>query len=130
MKFKLPSWLRRDDIKLPPWAKKVDGSPKAGITIEVDTKAAYTDWLHTLGVVQADQYWLEVAYQCTKLDLQAALVGTEYDPRTSGKNAHFIFKRAEGLEMSRFPKGRGAEMASQGKEARGHYTRVRGSLPF
>lgn len=131
MKLNLPSWLRRDELKLPPWAKvaKVQRD-SAAIIVEVDCDAAYPAWLAELGNPTVDQYWLEVAYQCIKLDVQAALVGTKYDPRTAGKHAVFKFSRAEAWEQAKHPAGKGAEAASRGKEARGHYTRIRGSLPM
>lgn len=147
MAFKLPDWLRRDTVSLPPWAKlSAAHSPKVCALITADTDGYIRDWLALLGVHQrdVDQYWLEVAYQCAKLDLQSALVGTQYDPRTAGKAAEFHFSKAPQWALSKFPDNHartelrdgkrvrvtGIEIASKGKEARQHYTRIRGQLPF
>lgn len=132
--IKLPNWLRRDKLKLPSWAKVKESthvdSGKISICIHADTPGYIEEWFKLLNVTQPDRYWLEVAYQCAKLDLQSALVGTEYDPRTSGKSAEFHFSRASEWALKRFPSGKGEDAASRGKEARQHYIRVRGALPF
>lgn len=134
MKLKIPAWLKRDSLQLPDWAERVDthltNSGAAALAIEVDPNRAYREWADLLGVTQLDQYWLEVIYQCVKLDVQAALVGTPYDPRVASKPVEIIVKRASAWALRRFPKGRGAELATLGKEARAHYQRVRGRLPF
>jgi hypothetical protein len=117
--------------KLPAWATLVPAtSDGIGVNVEVDSEAAYPYWLDLLGAGATDQYWLEVAYQCIKLDVQSALVGTEYDPRIMGKPAQIIFSRAEQYAQSKHPPGRGASVATKGREARGHYVRVRGRMPF
>lgn len=131
MKFKLPSWLRRDEVRLPAWASLADtGKKGACVTIEVDCEAAYPEWLKALDVTRIDQYWLEVAFQCIKLDVQAAIAGTKYDPRVAGSYAHFHFLRAPKFAQALYPVGKGAIAASQGREAREHYRRIRGSLPM
>lgn len=154
MKLKLPSWLRREKVSLPPWASveesHLSDSGKVSIVIAVDTAAAVEEWLALLSDspaveawVQAedpkalprhrprlDQYWLEVAYQCTKLDVQTAIAGTEYDPRISGKPAQFHFNRADEYALIRHQYGRGIEIATQGKEARNHYVSIRGRMPM
>lgn len=131
MKIKLPKWLQRETLPLPAWARvsKVS-SDRVALLIEADTAAAYQEWFALLGVTSPDQYWLEVAYQCAKLDLQSALVGTEYDPRASGKPVQFNFSRALECAHVRHPKGKGADAATRGREARAHYVRIRGRMPF
>lgn len=145
MKFLLPAWLRKETIKLPPWAKVASVHPSnVHLLINVDTNGYVEEWLKLLGDVQPDQYWLEVAYQCAKLDVQSCLVGTEYDPRASGKPVEFHFSRADQWAQRKFPVGKklkkkvngvektlaGAELATTGREARDHYVRIRGRLPF
>lgn len=128
--FKFPAWLKRDKIQLPPWAKVVPFNDKLCIRIEADPDGYIPEWLELLEVKKPDQYWLEVAYQCAKLDLQACLAGTDYDPRTAGKAAEFHFLNRPQWALNRHPKGRGINAASKGKEARAHYRRIRGPLPF
>lgn len=131
MKFQLPKWLQRDTLTLPPWAKVGPAKDAFSIRILVDTDGYVTEWLKLLGADhKPDQYWLEVAYQCAKLDVQTALVGTTYDPRTAGKSAEFLFSNAPQWALKKFPVGRGTEPASRGREAREHYVRIRGRLPF
>lgn len=106
-------------IKLPAWAALDPDNPNR---IVVDSAAAYTAWLAELGVgpEQVDQYWVEVAYQCIKMDLQAA----------AGRFGLTIrMLRADRFALARFKPGRGVAAATRGKEARAHYARVRGVLP-
>jgi hypothetical protein len=118
-------------LVLPKWARAAKThSPKVSICIEADTAGYVAEWFKLLKVGDTDQYWLEVAYQCAKLDLQAALVGTEFDPRTSALPAEFHFSRASQYEQKNFPQGRGIAAATRGREAREHYRNVRGSLPM
>lgn len=115
MKFpwskKVATAIATSALRLPEWAKVVEGSDKVGLTIEVNTSAAYREWLPKLGAPTTDQYWLECAYQCTKMQLQDALVGTAYDPRTAGKPVEFRFKRAEEFKLDKHPPGRGVAAA-------------------
>lgn len=140
-----PEW-EDAELRLPSWAKVASERPDgASIKIEVDMQQAYPYWLQLLGFDELTQYNLEVAYQCIKLDLQAALVRTAYDPRVAGKHAVFKFLRAEEYAQAGKPVGRsaetvtagnqkvtlaGAELASQGLHARQHYVRIRGALPL
>lgn len=118
-------------LVLPAWATQREGEhPKVSVIVNIDSAAAYADWLARLEVTELDQYWLEVAYQCIKLDCQAALVGTEFDPRTSGKSAEFRFDNAPKYALKSHPEGKGVALATQGREARGHYVRIRGAMPF
>lgn len=119
------------ELSLPSWAKRKESAhDKVSIIVEVDSDAAYKEWLKTLEVTTLDQYWLEVAYQCIKLDVQAAIAGTEFDPRTAGKSAEFRFSNAPEYALKNHPEGRGIAVATKGLEARNHYARIRGSLPF
>ena len=119
------------EINLPEWAKLVDSRPGIAVTIEVDSAAAYAAWLSELNVDNTiDQYWLEVAYQCIKLDVQAALEASELSPLKLGAPAQINFTRAEQFAQKNYPVGRGAHAATKGREAREHYKRRRGRVPF
>lgn len=134
MKLRLPSWLRRESLELPAWAriKDVPDNGRVSIIIEGDTDGYTREWFELLGVnlADADQYWLEVAYQCAKMDLQMALEGTPFDPRTAGKPAEFHFTRHNHWKQKLHPPGKGIVAASKGLEAREHYRRIRGRLPL
>jgi len=121
---------KSNEIKLPSWAQIVPGSDKVSVRIEVDTAGYIKEWFAKLDVKTPDQYWLEVAYQCAKMQLQDALVGTQYDPRTAGKPAEFHFLRSAEHALSRHPTGKGARAATQGREARQHFKRIHGRLPW
>ena len=119
------------ELSLPAWAEqKASETGKVSVVVEIDSEAAYADWLQRLGVDSIDQYWLEVAYQCIKLDVQTALAGTPFDPRNSGKSAELRFSNAPKYALSQHPAGRGVEPATQGREAREHFVRLRGAMPF
>ncbi len=118
---------------LPSWATETeDASGKVKTVILVDSAAAYSEWLDLLEIKKedVDQYWLEVAYQCAKLDVHGALAGSDCDPRTCGKPTGIKFSNAPEFALANFPAGKGAAAATQGREARGHYVRVRGRMPF
>lgn len=126
-------------IQLPPWAKIIEPtSDKVCVIVEVDSDTAYDAMLKELGVFTSDgadllgcdQYWLEVAYQCIKMDVQAALEGSALDPRRAGKCAQINFTRAPRWELKKFKMGKGVAAATKGREARGHYKRLRGRIPF
>lgn len=139
-----PEWMS-SELRLPPWAKVSDTQyERANIHIEVDSEAAYAYWLNLLDSPTLDQYWLEVAHQCIKLDLQAALAFTQHDMRFADRHVAIKMTRAEKYAQAGKPVGksatvkgrdskdktlRGADLASQGLEARGHYIRIRGALP-
>jgi hypothetical protein len=118
------------ELTLPVWAKKAEENPKVCVVIEVDSAQAYKAWLEELDVTDVDQYWLEVAYQCIKMDVQAAIAGTKFDPRSAGMSAEFRFSNAPEFALAKHPTGRGVAVATKGREARDHYRRIRGSLPF
>ncbi len=163
-----PDWMQRDVLKLPPWASvKPDADDKFGIDLVIDGDAAYREWLATLQTetqkqlaawlatppaersagppevlttsADVDQYWLEVAYQCIKLDVDMALEGTQFSAAGSGKHVHRRITRASQYAQANYVDNHainvpgkemtGAERATQGHEAREHYKRIRGRLP-
>lgn len=120
--------LKRLAAVLPAWAA-VDGE---GV-VHIDDDQAYPAWLALLEVTELDQYWHEVAYQCSKLDVQLAARGARFLP-ASGT---LVIKRRSVIrddgrsawDIKRFPVGRGWEAAAKGREAREHFRRIRGFLP-
>ena len=105
-------------IKLPDWAAHDPDDPRKVIA---DGDKAYGAWLRELEVTdEVDQYWLEVAFQCIKLEIQAAM----------GRHDLLIkITRAPRFALAKFPPGRGIAAATKGKEARAHFKRLRGFLP-
>lgn len=123
----LPEWLIHDKDR--------------GIFV-IDPDVAYTEWMSLLKIKPADldQYWLEVIFQCVKMDAQHAVRQSGLDPRLADPPKSLVLDVAstktvtDGKLIARwrladYPRGRGPEAATQGKEARQHYQRVRGFLP-
>lgn len=147
-KVEVPTWLRKNDVRLPPWAKQGEIIRKGvSMTILVDTDAALTEWQKLLGVAdeEVDQYWVQVFNQCAKLDVQAAVANSDYDPRLRAAPYEIRFLRADRWKIVSFPDNHkkvvkdsdgntkimtGVEVADQGKEARNHYKRIRGAMPM
>lgn len=87
---------------------------------------------------EIDQYWLEVAFACMKLDIQRAVAGTVLMPKRGAavilvQDATKKVDDEGNVAPSKWalkihPKGRGANAAVQGREAREHYKRIRGGL--
>lgn len=119
-------------INLPVWARVVEHtSDKICAIVEVDSEVAYSAWLDLLNPGEAlDQYWLEVAYQCIKMDVQAALEASPLNPILNGKPAQINFTRADRWALNKYRRGKGTLAASKGREARDHYLRLRGRIPF
>ncbi len=117
-------------MPLPAWATQLHG-PIGGRTavIVVDPDLAYPSILAGLGITnpdQYDQYWLETAYQCIKLEIQSGL-----ETNNKGKFDIHINIRGDGGRKLRwglkhYPPGRGALTATLGKEARTRYIQWRG----
>jgi len=89
--------------------------------IDVDADAAYEAFLSEMEPEKPDQYWLEVAYQCIKMELQLAMRTFAMEIRI-----HDLGKK---WAQKNYPEGRGARAATFGREARGHFKRIRGVLP-
>lgn len=90
-----------------------------------DLRAEWSDCLEALKGDTPTAYWLEVAYQSMKLDLQLTLRQFGFEIRVHDPERQWSQADA--------PDGRGAEMAaggaSGGREAREHFKRLRGMLP-
>lgn len=52
--------------------------------IEVQAAGFYPLWLERLGVSEPDQYWLTIAQNCMKLEIQLRIEGTESAPKGGG----------------------------------------------
>lgn len=123
---KLPTWLKRRE----------DGA------FVVDPDRIYPKVFELLGVKDADvdQYWVETAYQCAKLAVQALILDSDLDPRPSGMALTIVIDSGGGRKdrwaLSKFQPGRGihnpdvpgALAATKGREARGHFSRIAAQL--
>lgn len=112
----LPDWLAHDAAR--------------GI-LTVDPQKAYPLILGELGVKESDwdQYWVETAYQCSKLEAQRIVSGTALDPRPQKPLVIHILSDGESKgrwALASFRPGKGAEAATRGREAIEHYRRWRG----
>jgi hypothetical protein len=78
---------------------------------------------------ELDQYWLEVAFQCAKLDVQFAVAGTSLQAKAGGALWIIVVDSdKKKYRRANHPQGRGSDVAAQGLEARMHYQRIR-NLP-
>ena len=137
------------EANLPSWAESLGAG-----RVEIDAEQFYPEILDELWAnaewpeevqntiydglqrTEVDQYWLEVAYQVAKMDIQSAVSGTDLMPEKGGALVIIIkdnSKETDSSGTSKYaqrdkPKGRGADMASTGKEAREHYKRIRAVL--
>lgn len=111
--MQLPDWLSRN---------------AAGAYV-VDADKAYPAALAALGfdAKAADQYELECAYQCIKFKVQEMVAATDDDPRGQGKPLVISFEAKDKDKWAQAgrPKGKGADVARKGMEARRHYERIR-----
>lgn len=115
--------IRREKIK--EWVEdernRVAEEKKAGLTPEPGYEPdAFDVQVLKFDQTRLDRYWLEIIYQCIKMDCQ----------RFNGFGIYIrIRDTARKYAQVNYPKGRGAEAATKGKEAKGYYRRLRGSLP-
>lgn len=90
-----------------------------------ELRAEWSECLDELDPSNPSAYWLEVAYQSMKLDLQLAMRRFGFEIRVHDPDR--AWSQADA------PDGRGPEMAaggsSGGREAREHFKRLRGMLP-
>lgn len=115
-------------MQLPDWASQNEAGD---IIIDADT--AYPALLAELephfkakGIAETDQYCIETVYQFAKLDVRRALV-------LGGESAWPARILIQGDKtrwaLKQWPVGRGGEKATQGREARHLYQKVRGFVP-
>lgn len=106
---------------LPEWATQ----QAEGVYV-IDADTAYPALQKELGVAKLDQYWLEVLYQFAKMDLRRALILNNEDPWPArilirGDKSRWAHKH--------YPPGRGVEAATEGREARELYRKMRRFVP-
>lgn len=109
-----PKWLTKD---------------KKGAFV-VDTSAAYPIVMKALDL-KHDQYGLEVAYQCIKMKVQELVAASGSDPRDKGRSLVILMEAGGDKErwaLRNAPAGKGAAAATQGREARVHFDRIRGRI--
>lgn len=148
----IPAWAKRD-LVLPPWAKIRESvtseTGKVSVVIEMDPAGFVPEWLKLIGAPEnreaLTQYHVECAFQCAKMDVQSALQGTEFQPSLAGKPVELRVMNRPEWALKQFRKGAGVQAATPGARivvsgqepdavhgystARGHYARVRGSVP-
>lgn len=148
--------------KLPGWAKQVRGEPCP--KYEVDPNKAYPDILKELRKFyenhsadpksdtgrqfdryfkelgapfeQIAQYWVEVAYQCAKMEMQRILGRFNFELRIrahGNRKDRWALKNHPDRYLKVDDDGNivdsGVMRATNGREAREHYRRLRGFVP-
>ena len=104
-------------------AKKVrEGHSRLIDAYEVNADDFYPALLAELGfpVDEPTQYHLEVAYQAMKMDMQREF-GFSIEIR--------IVDSSKKWAQSNYKRGKGAKAATEGREAREHYRKLRGYIP-
>lgn len=102
--------------------------PEEWLKADGELKKEWADALEDLRSETPSAYWCEVAYQMHKLDLQVSC-------RTVALNIHVhdpdkAYRQASRPQARDVSNAAGGHPASKrGKEARGHYKRLRGFLP-
>lgn len=122
--------MAKKKAHLPPWAKALKNG-----RIEIDPDGFYPALLAELGADpdSPTQYWLEVAYQCAKLDVQAAVAGSDLAAPAGGALVILMLNRpkwkiADAPDPDAKSGTPGIVKATKGKEARAHYRRIRPSV--
>ena len=98
---------------------QAEGNEKRLLKRELDVEEANLP----LEPERLDQYWLEVCYQCMKMDLQTEF-GFNIEIRVNAEG-----RRKDKWAYDAHPEGLGAERAARGKEARKHFESLRGFIP-
>lgn len=104
----LPKWLTRDD--------------KTG-TFVIDPAKAYPVILKELGL-PIDQYSVETAYQCAKMKVQEIALALGVQGTVSIIVLGGDDNKAN-WALVKHPAGGGADRATLGREAKGHFERIR-----
>lgn len=113
-------------MTLPVWLKKNEKG-----VFEVNPDIAYPEVMKALGIdpKKLDQYLMEVVYQCTKLEVMRIVKIEEIDPRPDKVLVIDIKSNKEKWALTNFPKGKGLDVATKGREAREYYIKWRGFIP-
>lgn len=93
------------------------------------------EWKQTLAELlrpDVTAYWMEVAYQCGKLELQTIVGRLQFEIRVHGGRAKYQQRSAPQGRPTQFAagsySGHGNEQV-KGTEARQHFKRLRGTIP-
>lgn len=113
MASNLPDWLSQNE--------------KGVFVVDADT--VYPKVLAALGFKEVDQYALETVMQCTKMKVQDLVEALGVDPRPE-KCLIIDIKTSDKARwaIANAPVGKGAAAATQGREAREHYKRIKGKF--
>lgn len=108
---------------IPDWAEQISvGVPGRLDKYAVSADLAYPALLEELGFTGTPtQYDLEVAYQCIKMEMQRCLGKFSFELSIRDPDKNWAQKKHK--------KGKGADAATKGREARAHYKRIRGFVP-
>ncbi len=108
---------------IPDWAEEVSVDVPGRLDVyRIDADLAYPALWEELGFPDSPtQYHLEVVYQCIKMEMQRCLGKFSFEMRIMDPKKNWTQKGVR--------KGKGADAASKGREAREHYKRIRGFVP-
>lgn len=98
----------------------------------MDLKPEWGACLNELAQTPVTAYWLEVAYQCAKMDLQVAVHRLQFEIRMHGGREKYAQRTAPQGRPTAYAAGAytgAGEQQLRGKEAREHYKRLRGFAP-
>lgn len=109
---------------LPDYAKEI--SPGK---VEVQASEFYPFWLDSLGVSEPDQYWLDVAFVCMRMDIQLATELTESAPPRGGALVIIVQDSEKTYAMNKWPVGDGAGKLTR-KKAQQYFQKVRRATPM
>lgn len=117
---------------LPDWIAPIKGKVN---TFVVDPDIYYPRVLAELGVKKPDQYWLEVAFGCMKLDfnLHVGLCGACEPGRSVTRYVRADNGRKRRWNLTMHPPGktdwRKLSLAERSRHIRENYRRIRGFVP-
>jgi hypothetical protein len=102
--------------------------------VAIDPAVAFPVILAKLGApAELDQYWIEVARQCAKLEAQRAVRDADLWPENGTLVIHIESRKGQdggqSWALADHPAGRGAMAADRGREARERYRHWRGEIP-
>lgn len=119
-------------MTLPDWITPVDGRVNYFV---VDPDIYYPQVLSELGVAVPDQYWLEVALGCMKLDfnLHVGLSGLRVPDKAVTRQIRADDGRKQRWNLTMHPPGKQdwstMSIAERSSAIRENYKRIRGFMP-
>jgi len=112
------------------WPEKVNTAPDGEPEVLRFSEKMYEGLTRN----KPDSYWFEVAFQVAKMDIQSAVSGSDLMPKKRGALVILVKdgSKSEGgvstWNQDAAPKGRNVLLATRGREARAHYSRIRALL--